>query len=184
MKQVVVVVIGLLLSLTIFAGIVPWTLGDNRVVAEAAQDGKLPKVLGKMTKSMAPSGAAIISGLISTAVIFIYGFIARNAAELFWHTISFSTVVNLFSYLMLFPAFIILRIKDKDIDRPYRVPGPEWLAVSVAVIAETFVLLTISVLIFQPGHDFIRTALPVISGILITIFIGEIFIKHSTSNSS
>jgi amino acid transporter len=182
-KQIVTVVIGLLLSITIFAGIVPWTLGDNRVVAEAAREGKLPKVLGMMTKNMAPSGAAIISGLISTAVIIIYGFIAKNASELFWHTISFSTVVNLFAYLMLFPSFIILRRKDKDIDRPYRFPGPNWFVVSVAVIAEIFLILTVLILILQPGHDFKRTALPIISGIVVTIFIGEIFIKHYIDKS-
>jgi amino acid transporter len=180
MSQLIIIGVGLLLSSTLFAEIVTWTLGENRIIAEAAQDGKLPRILGKLTKvNMSPIGAAIISGMISTAVIVIYGFIARNAAELFWQAISFSTVIGLFSYLILFPVFIILRKKDNNIKRPFRLPGPDWLAVCVAGLAETFALVTVLVLILQPGKEFIRSILPIAVGVLITVVIGEIFVNRS-----
>jgi len=179
MKQAFTVVFGLIISLSFFTGIVTWNLGQNRTVAESANNGELPKILGKMSKDMVPIGASVVSGVISTVVIIIYGFIARNAAELFWHVISFSLVIGLFSYLMLFPAFVILRNKDKVIQRPYRVPGPNWFVMFLAAMAETFVLITVLILIIQPGNDFIRFALPVIVGILVTIVIGEIFIARS-----
>jgi amino acid transporter len=180
LKHFIVIVVGLLLSVTLFSEIVTWTLGDNRTIAEAARDGRLPKVLARIDeKNMVPQGAAIASGVISTVVILIYGFIARNAAELFWHTIAFSTVVNLFSYLILFPVFIILRKKDKDINRPYRLPGPDWVGIGAALMAEAFVLMTALVLLLQPGNDFMRAALPIIMGTLITVGIGEIFISRS-----
>jgi amino acid transporter len=180
LKHFIVIVVGLLLSVTLFSEIVTWTLGDNRTIAEAARDGRLPKVLARIDeKNMVPQGAAIASGVISTVVILIYGFIARNAAELFWHTIAFSTVVNLFSYLILFPVFIILRKKDKDIKRPYRLPGPDWVGIGAALMAEAFVLMTALVLLLQPGNDFMRAALPIIMGTLITVGIGEIFISRS-----
>jgi amino acid transporter len=180
LKNFIVIVVGLLLSVSLFSEIVTWTLGDNRTVVEAARDGKLPKVLGRMNeRNMVPTGAAIASGIISTAVILIYGFIASDAEELFWHTISFSTVVNLFSYMMLFPTFIILRKKDKDSKRPYRLPGPDWVGISSAIMAEAFVLLTAVVLVLQPGDDFLRASLPIIIGALITVGIGEIFIARS-----
>jgi amino acid transporter len=180
-KQAILAVAGLLFALILFSGIIPWTLGDNRIVAEAARDGRLPRFLSKMSKNTAPLGAAFASGIISSAVIIIYGFIARNAAELFWHTISFSTVINLFTYLMLFPAFIILRVKDKNIKRPYRVPGPHWAGVFLAMMAEVFILLTVLVLILQPGHDFAKASLPIIIGIAITVAIGEVFISRSAA---
>jgi amino acid transporter len=180
MKQVITVVLGLLISSTLFAEIVAWNLGMNRTVAEAANNGELPRILGKMTKNMAPIGASIVSGIISTVVIIIYGFIAKNAGELFWHVVSFSLVVGLFSYLMLFPSFIILRIKDKNIKRPYRVPGPDWFAISLAVMAELFILIALLVLIIQPGHDFMRSALPIIIGVLVTVIAGEILVTYSS----
>jgi amino acid transporter len=180
MRQMFIIIAGLLLSVSLFSEIVTWTLGDNRTVAEAARDGRLPKVLGKINeKNSAPTGAAIASGIISTAVILIYGFIAADAEELFWHTISFSTVVNLFSYLILFPTFIVLRKKDKAVQRPYRLPGPDWVAIGAAIMAEAFVLVTVLVLLFQPGSDSLRACLPIIIGVLITIVTGEILVTRS-----
>jgi len=178
-QQIITVVLGFLISSTLFAGIVAWNLGMSRTVAEAANNGELPKILGKMTKNMSPIGASVVSGVISTVVIIIYGFIAKNAGELFWHVVSFSLVVGLFSYAMLFPSFIILRIKDKDIKRPYRVPGPNWFAIMLAVVAEIFILVALWILFIQPGKDFMRSALPIILGVLIVIVIGEIFVNRS-----
>jgi len=178
--QSILVMTGLLISFALFAEIVAWNLGENRTVAEAACNGELPKVLGKVTaKSQAPLGASIVSGVISTAVIIVYGFIARNSSELFWHIVSFSLVVELFTYLMLFPAFVALRKKDKDIERPYRVPGPQWLVIFLAVMAELFIVMAMAILFLQPGHGLIRSALPLIVGVFITLAAGETFIVTS-----
>jgi amino acid transporter len=178
MKPIITIVTGLLISWAFFAGIVAWNLGQNRTVAETANNGELPRILGKMTKGLAPLGASVVSGAVSTAVIIAYGFIAKNAAELFWHVISFSLVVGLLSYLMLFPAFIVLRKKDKGLRRPFRVPGPDWFAIFLAILAETFVLLAVMVLIIQPGYDFFRFALPVIIGAFIVVAVGEILVTR------
>jgi len=183
MKQMISIIIGLLISSTLLAEIITWNLGSNRTVAEAAKNGELPKILGKLTKkNMTPIGASIISGIISTIVIISYGLLAKNSSELFWHIISFSLSVELFSYLMLFPSFIILRKKDKDIKRPYRIPGPDWFAIFLAIMAELFVFVTVLIFIIQPGHDFTRSTLPILAGVLITVIIGEIFINSKAKN--
>ncbi len=177
---VITMAAGLLVSLTFFTGIVAWSLGQNRTVAESAKNGDLPKILGKVNKEGAPVGASVASGIVSTVVIIIYGALARNAGELFWQVISFSLVVGLFSYLMLFPSFIILRTKDTDVVRPYRIPGPQWIAIAMAVLAEMFILISALILVIQPGHDFIRIALPNIAGILIALISGEIIAARRT----
>lgn len=177
--RIVIVVLGFLISATLFAEIITWNLGSNRTVVEAAQSGRLPQILGKVTEDSVPVGASIISGIISTIVIIIYGFIAKDASELFWHIVSFSLVISLFSYLMLFPSFIILRKKDKDVKRPYRVPGPEWFAVFLAIMAEIFVLLAVLIVIIQPGNNFARSSLPIIIGVLISVIVGEFLISNS-----
>jgi hypothetical protein len=81
--------------------------------------------------------------------------------------------------MLLFPTFIILRKKDKTIQRPYRLPGPDWVGIGAAIMAEIFVLVTALVLVFQPGSDFLRACLPIIIGILITVGVGEVFIARS-----
>jgi glutamate:GABA antiporter len=179
MKGIINVLVGILVPATLFAGIVTWCLGDNRTVAEAAKDGELPEVLGRMTANSAPVGASIVSGIVSTAVIVIYGMIARNAADLFWQIISFSFVVGLLTYMMLFVSYVILRKKNSKIEGPYRVPGPDWFAVFLAVLDELFVVAAAVILLVQPGRPFLRNALPVIIGTVVVVVIGEIFVWRS-----
>jgi len=179
MKSLIAITAGLLISSAFFSGIIAWNLGQNRTIAESANNGDLPRIFGKMNRNMAPLGASVVSGVISTVVILVYGLIARNAAELFWHTVSFSLIVQLFSNLMLFPAFIVLRNKNKSIPKPFRVPGPDGFAIFLALLAETFVLAAVLILIIQPGHDFLRIALPVILGVIMTVVAGEILIARS-----
>jgi amino acid transporter len=178
--RILTLVFGVSILITFFTVIIAWTLGQNRTVAEAARNGELPGVLGKLgEKNMAPVGAAISSGAISTVVIVLYGFIARNAGELFWHVLSCCLIVGLFSYLLLYPSFIILRLKDRDAVRPYRVPGPDGFAIFLAVMAEFFVIGTILILLIQPGHDFMRSSLPIIVGVAVTLVVGEILVTRS-----
>lgn len=178
-KPFITVTVGLLISSAFFAGIIAWNLGLNRTIAESANNGDLPRILGKTNRNLAPLGASVVSGMISTVVIIIYGFIAKDAAELFWHTVSFSLIVQLFSNLMLFPSFIILRNKDQKTRRPFSVPGPKWLAIFLAVLAGIFVLAAILILILQPGQDFMRVTLPIITGVTIVVIIGEILLSRS-----
>jgi len=178
-KHFVTVVAGLLIAGSFFAGIIAWSLGMNRTVAESANNGDLPMILGKMNRDMAPLGASVVSGIISTLVIVLYGFIARDAAELFWHTISFSLIVQLFSNFMLFPAFIILRNIDKGVPGPFRVPGPDWFGIFLAVMAGIFVLAAILILCIQPGRDFVRASLPIIAGVLAVVIVGEVLVTRS-----
>jgi glutamate:GABA antiporter len=175
---------GVNILVTFFTVIIAWTLGQNRTVAEAARNGVLPAVLGKLGKNnMAPFGAAVLSGIISTVVIVLFGFIAENAAELFWHVLSCCLIVGLFSYLLLYPSFVILRLKDKSVPRPYRIPGPNGVAIFLAVMAELFVLATILILFIQPGHDFMKSSLPILVGVAITLVIGEILVARSAQRS-
>jgi len=182
--RILTLVFGVSILITFFTVIIAWTLGQNRTVAEAARNGELPGALGRMSESMAPVGAAVISGIISTSVIVLYGFIARNAGELFWHVLSCCLIVGLASYLLLYPSFIILRLKDRDIVRPYRIPGPDGFAIFLAVMAEFFVIGTILILLIQPGHDFMRSSLPIIVGVVITAAVGEILVARSVKKAA
>ncbi len=175
----ITIVLGLFILITLFAGVVAWTLGSNRTMAEAAAEGEMPAIFGKMTRNDAPLGASVISGFISTFVIVVYWFFADNAAEMFWQVTAFCLAVDLFAYLVIFPAFIKLRKSDRSSVRPYRVPGPDWFVFSLAIMSETMLLLTVIILCLQPGKDFVWTALPIIAGSVITVAAGEILIGNS-----
>ncbi|MDD4179721.1 MAG: APC family permease [Candidatus Margulisbacteria bacterium] len=179
LSGIINICLGAFILATLFSGVVAWTLGENRVLAEAAENGEMPKIFGAVTRQGVPIGAAVLSGIVSTVVIVVYWFFADNAAEMFWSVTAFCLVVDLFAYLILFPAYIILRVKDKKSARPYQVPGPDWFAVLLAIMAEAFVLLAVVILSLQPGKDFVWTALPTIGGALISIAIGEWLIRYS-----
>jgi amino acid transporter len=111
--RILALIFGVSILVTFFTVIIAWTLGQNRTVAEAARSGELSEVLGRLGKeNMAQVGAAILSGIISTIVIVLYGFIAKNAAELFWHVLTGCLIVGLFSYLLLYPSFIIKKVPE------------------------------------------------------------------------
>lgn len=176
----ITVILGIIVIFTLFTEVVTWTLGENRVVAEAAAEGELPSILGRVSgKNLVPVGASIVSGIISTMIVLVYGLVARNASSLFWSILAFSIVIESFAYVILFPVYVILGKKDADRERPYQVPGPKWFKTSIAVVAELFMLFIIVVLLIQPGDSFVKTALPIIAGTVLTVIVGEILISRS-----
>ncbi|MBU0574063.1 MAG: APC family permease [Candidatus Margulisbacteria bacterium] len=181
--KLITIVIGMFILSTLFTEVVAWTLGENRTVAAAANDGDFPKIFALLTKNGAPLGASVLSGMVSTVIIVIYGFLANDAGELFWNVTSFCMVVGLFSYLIHFPAFICLRKRDRDIVRPYRVPGPDWVAYLLAILAGSFILATVVILALQPGEDFFRSALPIMTGSAIAVIAGEVLIIRKIAPS-
>ena len=119
-----VYILGIGALYSFLANMVTWTIGANRTAAEAAGEGELPAIFGKLHPvNKTPVSAFILTGVISSVVIILYGFMAGNAEDLFWTLFAFSSMVFLLPYLAMFPAFLKLRKIDPDRVRPYRVPG-------------------------------------------------------------
>lgn len=177
--SLVVDVIGVLALFTFFANMVTWTLGANRVAVEAAKAGELPRAFGsEFGNQGTPLGAGILTGLVSTGVLLAYAYYAGSAADLFWSLFSFSSIIFLLPYVLLFPVFLKLRQSHRNIARPYKVPGPTWLQWIACGIAELFLLQSIVFFIWSPGKDFDwSSAGPLLIGVAITLAIGEILIR-------
>jgi amino acid transporter len=181
-----VMVLGIGGLYTLLANMVTWTMGANRTAAQAADDGELPAIFSKLHRvNKTPVGAYIITGIVSTVVLIIYGFFAASNEELFWTLFAFSSIVFLLPYLALFPAFIKLRMIDKDIKRPYKVPGGKTLAWIMAVICVLFIIQAIVFFIWVPGEPIDGAfAGPVLIGVLITLIIGEVLLFFSRKQKS
>lgn len=177
----VVTILGIGALYTFLANMVTWTMGANRTAAEAAGEGELPAVFGKLhRKNQTPVGAFLITGIVSTVVLVIYGFMASTADELFWTLFAFSSMVFLLPYLALFPAFLKLRSKDAQVERPYRVPGGKTAAWILAVICELFIIQAVILFIVVPGEPIDWAyAVPVLAGVLLTLVVGEVLIQMS-----
>lgn len=174
----ITIALGCMAMYTFFSNMVTWTIGANRSAAEAANEGDLPGIFAHLHKvHQTPSAAAIATGVITTIVIIAYGFMAKNAEDLFWTLYAFSSVVFLLPYLAMFLAFRKLRANDGDRPRPYRVPGGNGVATLLSAICGLFILQAIVFFIYQPGNFKWSYALPIIIGVLVTVAIGEVLVR-------
>jgi amino acid transporter len=183
---VIAFIFGLFALYAIFAQTVAWAIGTVRTSAQAGQDGELPAFFGKLRKSnQTPIGSLILTGLVASAVLIIYGFLATNAEDLFWTLFAFSSMLFFMPYAILFPAFLALRWKDKATERPYKVPGGNVLAVVLAVICEIIILAGIVFFIWVPGEpvDWAYAG-PVLIGIVVTLVIGEVLLLLRKKNKA
>ncbi len=179
--SVFVLLLGIMALYTFFANMVTWTMGANKTAAEAAGDGELPAIFGKLNeKNNTPVGAFIITGIVSTVVIVLYGFMAGTSEDLFWTLFAFSSMVFLLPYLAMFPAFLKLRKIDKDIERPYKVKWPKWLMTLLVIICELFIVQAVVFFVYVPGEPIDWAfAAPVLIGVVLTLIVGEIFLSNS-----
>ena len=174
----IVTVLGIGALFTLLANMVTWTIGANRTAAEAAREGELPAVFGRLHPvNKTPVSAFILTGAVSTLVIVLYGFMAGSAEDLFWTLFAFSSMVFLMPYLGLFPAFLKLRKTDASRERPYRVPVNNTVARVIAVICELFIIQAIVFFIWVPGEpiDWAYAA-PILIGVVITLLLGELLL--------
>lgn len=160
------------------ANMVTWTMGANRSAAEVADEGGLPAIFGKLHPvNMTPVNAFVITGIVSTVVIILYGLMAGNAEDLFWTLFAFSSMVFLLPYLAMYPGFLKLRQSDPDRKWPYRVPGGKPFAWILAVICELFIIQAVVFFVWVPGEPIDWAfAAPVLIGVVLTIIVGELCI--------
>lgn len=173
-----VVALGVMAMYTFFANMVTWTIGANRSASEAANEGDLPSMFARLHPvHKTPVSAAIATGIITTAVIIIYGFMAASAEDLFWTLYAFSSVVFLLPYLAMFMAFRKLRTIDADRPRRYRVPGGNGTATLLVLVCMAFIVQAIVFFIYKPGEFTWGYALPIVIGVIVTIIVGEALIR-------
>jgi glutamate:GABA antiporter len=178
--QAAVAVLGFMALYTFVANMVTWTMGANRSAAEAAERGDLPAIFAKLHPTYrTPASAAVLGGVIATAVLILYGLLAKSAEDFFWTTFAFSSVVFLLPYFLLFAAFLRLRKIDKDTPRPYRVPGGDLGAIALSLICMAFILQALVFFIYKPGAFEARYALAIVGGAVATIIVGEVLVRRT-----
>lgn len=177
-SQAIVAVLGAMALYTFLANMVTWTIGANRSAAEAAGRGDLPAVFARLhPKYRTPASAAVLCGIIATAVLFLYGLLAKSAEDFFWTTFAFSSVVFLLPYLLLFLSFLRLRKIDADLPRPYRVPGGQFVATALSVLCMAFILQAIVFFIYKPDAFDPTYVMAVVGGVVATVIVGEVLVR-------
>ena len=173
--------VALLFLITLFGNMISWSMGVNATAAYAAARGDMPAVFSRRwAKNDMPAGAALTSGVVASAVC-ILGVIIEllsPASSLFWSFFALNLVMLLLSYVPVFPAFLRLRARDPDAERPFRVPGGRGLLRVLAYVPMALILISIffTAVPLSTDSETLSYYLPITVGSLISIAIGEILI--------
>lgn len=174
--QAAVVLLGLFALYSFFSNGVTWALGCNRAAAEAALENELPAFFALETRRGTPVGAAVAMGAVGTAVLALYGLLAGSNEDLFWSLFSFSAVIFLLPYLAMLLAYVRLRQRDGDRERPFQVPGGNGVARVLAYLCFAILALAIVLFVYTPGEGI---QWPVALGALTLIALGEIAVRRA-----
>jgi amino acid transporter len=129
---------GVLTIIAVFSTGVTWLMSTNRTLAMACHDGAGPRWIAFINPRYGTSVRLNnLTGLMASAVLLLgYQFNDGDISKYFGVTVAFAVALSLLSYLVIFPAFWMLRNKYPDAYRPYRVPAHRtvsiWLTAVVA----------------------------------------------------
>ncbi len=178
-----VLLLGLGFLYACVANIVTWSLGANRVAAVAAEEGMLPEALGRLhSRFRTPYVAFIVMGFVSTALLVGNALLSDSQSNVFWMTFKLSGLCLLLCYLMVFPAFLVLRSKRARQPRPYALPGGKVWAAGAAWVCTVYIAGA-CVLFFAPSptsQEPVREALILGAETIATIVVGALLIPRAS----
>ena len=120
--------VALAFTLSLFASGVTLLIAVSRTYAIAALDRAAPLRVGRFSRTYGtPITVTILSGIMATvtvvAAILLEAFGSENIEAIFVQVLSIAILTLLLAYLLMFPAFLILRYRYPAVPRKYRVPG-------------------------------------------------------------
>jgi len=129
-----------------------WIMGAGRAQAAACLDGAGPAVLGRISER---TGVPVVMGLVSgglalATMVADLAFTRGDGQRYFSAALTLAIALIVLAYLFIFPAFVVLRLREPDLDRPFRVPGGLSAAWAVSIVATGWSLLA-AVCLLWPG---------------------------------
>ncbi len=178
---ILVTVVALLFLVTLFGNMISWSMGVNSTAAYAADRGDMPRIFRLRRESNhMPIGSALTSGVVASLVCLLGVAMEYLAPEssLFWSFFALNLVMLLLSYLPVFPAFLTLRRLDGGAERPFRVPGPDWLLRVLAYLPMALIVLAVifTAVPFSFDKETLSYYLPITLGSLLAVALGEVLI--------
>ncbi len=129
-----------------------WIMGAGRAQAAACMDGGGPRWFGQLSpRTCAPLRMAVASGALSLLTVVVSLSVTGGDGDRYFSvalTISIALVV--LAYLLIFPAFVMLRYREPDLDRPFLAPGGLACAWLITILTTGWSLLT-AICVLWPG---------------------------------
>jgi amino acid transporter len=122
------VIVSIMLITALLLGVQTTIIGSSRSMYQMTHDGQMIKQFGIINKFGVPVGSMFVDMAVTIAMLLIF---KNNVINL----IAASNVGYIIVWLVLVPAYIVLRIKQPDAVRPFKLPG---FFVPLAVIITLF----------------------------------------------
>ena len=173
-SDTLLIVLGLLIMFSFVANMVTWSIGSNRAAAEAAHQNEMPAVFGIEHPAYGtPLGASVLSGAVASVTILLYGLMADSADGLYWSLFSFANLVFLLPYLLLFPAYLVLKARQQTVCNGWQISENIWIARVITFLPLLFTAQAVVFFVFPPGTIDILHTSSTLLGLLVVIGIGE-----------
>ena len=186
LSNTLVIIAGFMFIYTFIANIASWSFGVNAVAKYAADDGGLPEAFKPVNEEGVPYKASIINGIVASIIVVggvIANYISEDAGANFSLFFCLSWITLLISYIPMFLAFLKLRKTDKDANRPYKVPGGNFVIKVAAIVP--FIILVLGIIFTLFGDftmEYIMHSIPLFAGVILSFIMEEIFVSRIKKN--
>ena len=170
------IIIAVVFLITLFANMASWSFGVNAVAQYAAKNQNMPRVFAhENPKTGMPTGAAIVNGIVATAVLLIQ-LIPNEAISdgLFWTLFATSVVFLLLTYIPMFPAFLKLRKVDANRPRVYRFPFSGTAAKVILAIPVIELVLACVATVIPLSAEEVANKVPMLAIFVVFLIMGEV----------
>jgi glutamate:GABA antiporter len=135
-------IVGAAVVFALLSSGVVWLMGSDRLMAIGALQGSGPRSLGYFSKRFGtPVPVNVVSGIMASLFL-IANFLITGGSLKNFFTIVLGLVISTttFSYVLVFPALVVLRRKYPNARRPYRVGGGVIGAWVTMLLCEAYVV--------------------------------------------
>jgi len=166
---------------------VTWSIGSNHSMSATGLDKTAPGIFAHVNRRFqTPDYAFVLMGVIASALTIVNYALFANNQSVFWTIFALSSIVFLFPYLLMFPALLVLRHKQPDVPRPYRVPWGNFGAWLWTILCETGIVFTIVLFFYAVPDGTPRLTYWAVTGggTIISFIVGWWLYRHASRASS
>jgi len=129
-----------------------WTIGAGRAQAAACLEGAGPAWMGRISeRSGVPVRMGLVSGAVALATMVVDLTLSGGDGQRYFSAaLTLAVALIVLAYLLVFPTFVALRLKEPALPRPFRVPGGTGVAWAITGVATGWALLA-AICLLWPG---------------------------------
>lgn len=178
-------VMAALISIGALAAVSTWIAGPSKGLLAAADEGAMPKVFTKLNRHHMPKNLLLAQAIIVSAMTLLF-ILLPSISGAFWIATAIVAQLYLIMYVIVFASAIVLRHKDPNRLRPFKVPFGQigmWVLAGLGMISSIFAVV---VGFFPPtqlsGFSITSYVLSMVSGIVILCLL-PFFIQYATEKA-